>query len=193
MNLKSCWGFFLTLAAGAAFAAKPPTAPAPGSFGETVDVNVVNVDVYATDKSGNRVTDLRKGDFQVFEDGKPVEITNFAEFKAQQAGESTAARAADEGWSLVVFLDTFHLHPSGRARAVRQLREFLAREIKPQDRVLLVSQDFILRVRPPFTCDQAVLARTLDEFDLLSVHGAEIDRQRKQAYDLMMTIKKAPG
>ncbi len=194
MSLMIRTGFLLTLAAaGAAFAAKPQAAPAPSSFGETVEVNVVNVDVYATDKSGNRVTDLRKGDFQVFEDGKPVEITNFAEFKAQAAGGSTAARAAEEGWSLVVFFDTFHLHPSGRARAVRQLREFLAREIKPQDRVLLVSQDFSLRVRPPFTGDQAVLARTLDEFDLLSVHGVEIDRQRKQAYDLMMTIKKAPG
>ena len=68
----------LTLTAGAAaFAARPPAKPASPSFGETVEVNVVNVDVYATDKSGNQVTDLRKGDFQVFEDGKPVDISNF--------------------------------------------------------------------------------------------------------------------
>src|SRR4030095_14766439 len=78
MSLKIRTGFLLTLAAaGAAFAAKPHAPPAPSSFGEIVEVNVVNVDIYATDKSGNRVTDLRKGDFQVFEDGKPVEISNF--------------------------------------------------------------------------------------------------------------------
>jgi VWFA-related protein len=192
MSLKIRAGFLLTLsAAGAAFAAKPAATPAPPSFGETVEVNLVNVDVYATDKSGNRVTDLRKGDFQVLEDGKPVEITNFTEFKPQPAaGGFTAAGAAEEGWSLVVFFDTFHLHPSSRARAVRQLREFLGREIKPTDRVLLVSQDFSLRVRPPFTGDQAVLARTLDELDRLSVHGVETDQQRKLAFDLMMTIQR---
>ena len=38
---------------------------------------VVNVDVYVTDAKGNRVTDLTAADFEVLEDGRPVEITNF--------------------------------------------------------------------------------------------------------------------
>ena len=77
MNARSRIATFLALAlCGAAFA-KPPAPPPPPAFGEVMEVNVVNVDVYATDKSGNRVTDLKIGDFQVLEDGKPVEITNF--------------------------------------------------------------------------------------------------------------------
>src|SRR3954471_23180018 len=47
------------------------------TFGEVVDVNVVNVDVYATDKSGRRVSDLRRGDFERWEAGKRGAITNF--------------------------------------------------------------------------------------------------------------------
>ncbi|HSN87621.1 MAG TPA: hypothetical protein VL025_12730, partial [Thermoanaerobaculia bacterium] len=53
-----------------------PLAAQPG-FGEVVEVNVVNVDVYVTGKDGKPVAGLGKGDFEVFEDGKRVEITNF--------------------------------------------------------------------------------------------------------------------
>src|SRR5262245_38853290 len=115
----------LALTAGAtAFAARSPEAPAPPSFGETMEVNVVNVDVYATDKSGNRVTDLRKGDFQVFEDGKPVEITNFetaaagrpaagkAETPPAPAPSTAAAGSPGDAWNLVILFDTFNLSPS---------------------------------------------------------------------------------
>jgi VWFA-related protein len=182
----------LLLPGAAAFAAKPPAA-APPSFGEAVEVNLVNVDVYATDKSGNRVTDLKRGDFQVFEDGKPVEITHFATVEGgidTSAPGSSAASAPEDVWNLVVFVDNFHLNPVSRARAVRQLREFAGREILPTDRVMVATQDFSLNVRLPFTGDQADLARTLGELDHLSVHGPEIEQQRKQAFDLMMSIQQ---
>ncbi len=67
-------------------AAKPaPPAPAkPGakasadsSFVDIVNVSVVNVDVYVTDKKGNAVTGLTKDDFQLYENDRPVQITNF--------------------------------------------------------------------------------------------------------------------
>src|SRR5215203_626141 len=51
--------------------------PPQDQFGEAVDVNVVNVDVYVTDKNGRPVTGLRKEEFELREDGKRVEITNF--------------------------------------------------------------------------------------------------------------------
>ena len=47
-----------------------------GVFFETVDVNVVNVQVFVTDKKGNPVTGLGIDDFEVFENKQPVKISN---------------------------------------------------------------------------------------------------------------------
>src|SRR3954451_2824092 len=69
----------LLVAAWPALAAAPPATP---SFGESVEVNVVNVDVYAVDKAGRRVTGLGKDDFELLEDGKKVAISNFAVVEA---------------------------------------------------------------------------------------------------------------
>ena len=60
----------------------PATAPPPSadtSFREVIDVNVVNLTVRVTDKEGRPVKGLGRGDFEILEDGKPVEIANFYE------------------------------------------------------------------------------------------------------------------
>jgi VWFA-related protein len=205
MSSKMSTGLLLALAAaGAAFAAaKPPAASAPSSFGQTVEVNVVNVDVYATDKSGHQVKDLRQGDFQVFEDGKLVEVTNFEAVEGLRAGTaapsltspssgpSTVPGSPEDVWNLVILFDDFNLNPGSHARAVRQLRDFLARGLAPGDRVLLATQDPGLRVRLPFTGDQGTINRALDEIERLAVHGAEVERERRQAFQDVMTIQEA--
>jgi len=43
-----------------------------------VDVNLRQVDLIVTDAKGNHVSDLQPGDFQLLEDGKPQNITNFS-------------------------------------------------------------------------------------------------------------------
>src|SRR6185436_3419755 len=67
--------------------AKPEAAGGEELFVDTVNVNVVNVDVYVTDKKGNRVNGLTKNDFELFEDNRPVAITNFF---AVENGKSNA-------------------------------------------------------------------------------------------------------
>jgi VWFA-related protein len=197
-------GSLLAVTLCGAALAKPPAAPPPPSFGETVEVNVVNVDVYATDKNGNRVTDLRKGDFQVFEDGKPVEITNFEAVEggarapeapappgSPAAGPSAGPASLEDAWHLVILFDNFNMNPNSRSRAVRQLRDFFARELRPEDRVLLATQEPSLKIRLPFTGDQAAIARVLDEIERLSAHGIEIESDRRQAFAEIMTIQEA--
>src|SRR5881397_1831383 len=118
-------------------AAAPPAVP---SFGETVEVNVVNVDVFVTDKNGNRVTGLKKGDFDLLEDGKAVAVSNFVEITpagkpaareappaappapgtpvaAAPVAASPAAEAPADPQrqlSLVVFVDNLHIRPPNR-------------------------------------------------------------------------------
>ena len=61
-----------------AAAQAPADKPAPAPiFIDTVKVNIVNVDVFVHGKDGAPILGLTPADFQVFEDGKPMEITNF--------------------------------------------------------------------------------------------------------------------
>ena len=71
------------------------------TFFESIDVNVVNVEVYVTDRDGKRIHGLTRDDFQVFEDGKPVEISNFYAVSEGQVSQAvsagTGAAEAEEG------------------------------------------------------------------------------------------------
>lgn len=43
-----------------------------------ISVNLVQIDVTVTDDKGRQVTDLRPEDFEVFEEGRPQQVTNFS-------------------------------------------------------------------------------------------------------------------
>jgi VWFA-related protein len=55
----------------------PGPTPRPGPLVRNVDVTVTNIDVVVTDSKGNRIRNLAKEDFDVFEDGKLQPLTNF--------------------------------------------------------------------------------------------------------------------
>src|SRR5215203_6780298 len=132
----------LLLPAGAALAQKqsaPPQAVDQG-LGEIVNVNVVNLDVFVTDKSGKRIQGLKMDDFDVFENGKKMAITNFYAVeggKAKMIGDEPAPAVSvpkpgppglpgqteplpeDQRLRLVVYIDNFNLHPFNRNRVMR--------------------------------------------------------------------------
>ncbi len=49
------------------------------SFSEVVDVQLVNVEVWVSDRQGRPVVGLGPEDFEVREDGKPVTVDFFSE------------------------------------------------------------------------------------------------------------------
>jgi hypothetical protein len=64
---------------GMTTSAQPRRTPLPAaSVVESVQVNVVNVDVLVTDRDGRPVTGLTAADFTLYEDGKPMSITTSA-------------------------------------------------------------------------------------------------------------------
>src|SRR5947209_1624097 len=78
MPITRCTACLLSLAMAAA--------QTPRSFQETqapetvirINVNLVQTDAIVTDSKGKLVTDLKKEDFVILQDGKPQPITNFA-------------------------------------------------------------------------------------------------------------------
>jgi len=141
--------------------------PAPEeSFAESIEVSVVNLDVFVTDRKGQPLTGLKREDFEVFEDGKPVEITNFyaesgtavvppRESAAAAASTAPALRPPEQQLRLVVFVDDVNTAPAGRGRILDRLHDFLRSELRPGDQVMLVRYAHKLEIRREFTGDLA--------------------------------------
>jgi len=199
------------LLASAPVAAQEVTEPAQAAtdsgqddmYFETVDVTVVNVDVHVTDKKGNPIKGLTKEDFEVFENGRPVVISNFfvvedgrpqtapgpskpKDRAAQEPAPPVALRPEvspvpeDQRLHLVIYVDNFNIRPFNRNRVFRRLREFLQGKLSRGDRVMLVSYDRSLHVRREFTSDPQLIASALFDLESLSGFGVQADSDRRE-------------
>lgn len=174
---------------------------AAGFVGESVSVNVVNVDVYVTDKKGTRVTGLTRDDFEILEDGRPMAITNFfameggkvASVPAPPAASSPGSEPAapevaaslppaeDQRLVLIVYVDNFNLRPFNRNRVLRDLRVFLNTKLQRDDLIMLVSYDRSVHIRQPLTSDPALVNAQLVELEKISAQGTHADSERRDA------------
>lgn len=171
-------------------------------FFDVSNINVVNVDVFVTDKQGNPVTGLTKDDFLVYESGDPVEVTNFyavANGRPTTGGESVAPLDAndiesprahleellpeEEQLNLIIYLDNKNLHPSTRNRVLNRMHRFLRSELSRGDRVMVVSYDQSINVRQPFTTDMDLVEEALDEISGLSGSATLRDAERRNVME----------
>jgi VWFA-related protein len=74
---------------------------------------------------------------------------------------------------------------------LRQIRDFLGRELTPRDRVMVASYNQGFAVRLPFTSDPAAVDAALAEIEKLATGGTSIDLQRQQAFRQIMSIQEA--
>lgn len=176
-------------------------------FGEVVQVHVVNVNVYATDKKGNPVRDLTAADFAISEDGKPMEITHFSLLAGEQAAaggvepsagptappselDPSLPRLSSPGehlW-LVVYVDNTNLRTFDRKRALEQLRDFLAEGIGTQTGVMVASYDRTLNIRLPFTSDPAEVVEALTDLESTRCGGERFDSERRDFLERLDTV-----
>src|SRR6185295_8344705 len=187
----------------AAAPAASPTAQEP--FVDIVNVSVVNVDVYVTDKQGRPVTGLRRDDFQIFENNRPVEVTNFYavnEGKPTTPPEEVATAApappvpgtppapaprepekpktpAEQRLSLIVYIDNFNLRPFNRNRVMRELRAFIGQKLAKDDQMMLVTYDREMHVRRSFTSDPSLIAAAMLDIEKISAQGVHADSERR--------------
>lgn len=146
-----------------------------GTFEESINVTVVNVDVVVEDAKGRPIFDLEADDFEVFEDGRQVAINFFAgagkattatgEHAAPSSAATTEEVALDVapvGRYFALFIDHRSIFPHDRKRMLRQLAQFLASDLREEDRVTVMSFDGGVRVEQPFTAD---LERVTDAFE----------------------------
>lgn len=180
----------LPLAAGTPLVATPQE-DAPAPVLDVVDVVLVNVEVWVQDRKGRPIRGLTADDFQVFEDGEPVEITHMAEIGAPPgaagatqppaveeaaADAAAAARPLEDPPHLVIYFDQMHLGPGSAQRFVKDLRRFVAERQIPASRVAILRQDFDLETEADFGSSQDDLDAALDRLaEIQPVAGGMLD------------------
>jgi VWFA-related protein len=181
-----------------------------GLFADSVRVEVVNVDVFVTDKQGRPVAGLGREEFELLVDGQPVEISNFYLSEAGPEGSRAASEPppaedaavtppaarqaapppADQQLLLVIYIDNANLRPVTRNKAFRYLRLFMLRPFGPDDRFMVVSYDRSLNERQPLTDDPRAVVSTLVEMEDLTGFRLQADRERR---DILSEIYDATG
>lgn len=154
------------------------TAQQPGErYIETIEVRVADVDVVVTDRAGNPLTDLRREDFKLFENGKPVEIAYFSrivegrlepeepeEGAPPPSREAAAPARAPLTWG--IFIDQTNMRPARRNEGLRRIRAFLETAMGRGDRAILATFDGqAFRIRGGFTNDRTVFLRVLETIE----------------------------
>ncbi len=157
------------------------------TFLDTVQVKVVNVQVFVRDREGNPVTGLTKDDFVLMEDKAPVPISNFHEVHERvKVGEVQGQVPAepefrladrpglarrnyivpeDERLNLVIYVDHHNIRPHNRNRFFRYVREFLRQHVTRDDRVMLLTYNRSVKVEREFTSDPQLIANALYDLE----------------------------
>lgn len=157
-----------------------------GIFIDSIDVNLVNIEVMVYDKDGNPVRGLTRDDFEVLVDKEPVEITNFFAVEGGEravsgeeigtlpveSAEASPAPAPEEQRYLVLFVDNGNIAANHRKRVFDDLKENLDELMQPADRVAVISQDGVVEIEQPFTSDRELVEAALERLEKVTGRGA---------------------
>ena len=114
----------------------------------TIDTNLVTVPVIASSRTGGYIADLKKEEFKLTEDGVAQEIAFLA--------------SVDAPFYVVLMLDTSVSTKEKLALIQRAAMDFLE-QIRPNDKVKVISFDGVLRSWDDFTSDKTILRSAISK------------------------------
>jgi VWFA-related protein len=183
--------WLLFQAALIATAFQPQAQMAPTA--ETIEVNVVEVDVVVLDAQGKPVRGLTRDDFELTVGRRKRPISNFYAIdrgtmdatKEAQAGTPVARRNY-----LVLFVDDLHLHQRGKKRALDALRAFVRQQVHRGTAAMLIVLKGDVRVAQRFTEDAASLIRAIDTLERQPAQISQYESARREVLDMIDAAKR---
>ena len=161
--------------------ASPPPQPQQPTF--RVQVDYVEVDVVVTDQRGNLVRDLKKEDFQVFEDGKAQTISTFThvDIPVERADRPLFAEAPIEpdvrtneqpfdGRVYVMVIDDLHTRFGRTQRVKAAAKQFIEQRLGANDLMAVVHTFGATDNSQEFTNNKRLLLAAVDK-----THGQKLD------------------
>ena len=188
-------------------AEKPPAGQVGGlRFLDTGEVTVVNLDVSVL-KKGDVVYGLQASDFDVYQDGKLQDLTNFAFISRQVAAPaptSTALPAATavptppplvprEPRFLVIYVDNENIAPFNRNRVLNRLDDFLRSHLVPPDQAMVVSYQKSLKIIQRFTTSVDEVIDALRPLRTYTGGRSAMDSQRREIEDAIEDAGEQSG
>lgn len=151
-----------------------------------ITTNLVQIDAVVT-RGGRQVTDLRAGDFEILEDGRPQAITNFSYISnvstpplspTNTAIAPTAAppakgnesapvlpaivRPGDVRRTVALVVDDLGISSVSMAKMKRVLRKFVDEEVQPNDLVAIIRTGEDIGALQLFTTDKRLLYSAIE-------------------------------
>jgi len=138
-----------------------------------IDTNLVTVPVIASSRTGNYITDLRKEEFKLSEDGVAQEIAFLA--------------TVNVPFYVVLMLDTSDSTQEKLGEIKRAAIAFLT-QLGPRDKVKVISFDSELRDLNDFTSDKAILRAAIEK--TRSGHGTRVYDAMQMALDALRPVQQ---
>lgn len=180
--------FAFLFLAGAAFAQQPSATPPPSDDEDVVKISttLIQVDVSVTDKDGKQVTDVKPEEFEIFENGKKQEITNFSYISVPTRANAEATRSEiraknkldktnhippvptklkpnEVRRTIALVVDDLGIAFSGNKQAKDTLKRFVNEQMQPSDLVAIIRTSGGSGVFQQFTSDKRLLLASIDK------------------------------
>ena len=143
-----------------------------------LSVTLVQVDAVVTDKRGRQVTDLKPQDFEILEDGRPQQITNFSYVSLQPAsGYLSAATASTPAGApapparltpdqvrrtVALVVDDLAMSFESMVSVRSALKKFVNEQMQPGDLVAIVRTSAGIGALQQFTADKRQLHAAIE-------------------------------
>lgn len=165
-----------------------------------VTVEEITVWLHVLDSDGKPVEDLTRDEIEIYEDGKPQNLTCFEKTSPQDSISPVEVdRAPDTpptpGRRIVLFLDLLNTSPSEYLRVRPQMEEFLHQIAGKNWEVMLaaITQTGRLGVIAPFTVDLNVIRDLLRKAPANGKRDAEEKKNIREIAFLLDRAKKDPA
>ncbi|HEX2488691.1 MAG TPA: VWA domain-containing protein [Blastocatellia bacterium] len=145
-----------------------------------IETELVQIDAVVTDKKGQLARDLKRADFELFDDGKKQEITHFAigtaaqparwltveKRPAEKSSSDSAPAEIRAGRYIVIAVDDFHLATENLIIAKRALNRFINNQMVAGDQVAIATTSGNVGMLQQFTEERDVLERAVNRLNV---------------------------
>jgi VWFA-related protein len=137
--------------------------------GETLRLKaeLVEVDVVVTDKNNRPVTDLKREDFLLLEDGEPQQISFFSLVRPNASGNKAPEGHSQQlmaGRFIFIILDQAHISRDSYPRLRESLFRFITEDLSPQDQVAVIGTSGRMAVFQQASKNKRAMALAINAF-----------------------------